>query len=268
MPEFKAKSVIYKRIKESIFKEEFCLNLFKEYVKYFFEKNPIKNKKDCYNCVSRVETLELGIRRRRVSNYVYNQSIDAIEKATNSCANVLFVPIMDFYFLITSWKEQYKNSIMSVYIAGDDHVKNIRRFLITKGYYNEYFNIYNDLKTKDNKYIYGEKKLIRCIEIPKNIPYSIDDKLMEIFINNNQINKAKMILNKNKLQNKRIKYFGEKVIREMLNGKAYSRDKLIDAYRNHTMDNIKKVTPVSFLDDLELDFIVVPLEYKDKRLTI
>ena len=157
---------------------------------------------------------------------------------------------------------------MSVYIAGDDHVKNIRRFLITKGYYNEYFNIYNNPKINNNKYIYGEEKLIRCIEISKNEPYSIDDKLKEFFMKNNQKSKFKMIEDKSKLQRKRIKYFGKDIVQEMLNGKAYSRDKLIDAYRNHTMDNIKKVTPVSFLDDLELDFIVVPLDYKDKRLTI
>jgi len=266
LPQFKTKSMIYKRIKESIFKEDFCLKLFKEYVNYYFIKNPIKKGEYCKDCVSSVKSLEREIRRKEISGQVYRTTVNSIKDATDNCANELFVPIMDFYFLVTSWKQQYKNSLMSVYIAGDVHVKQIRKFLMIKGYCKDYFSIYNNPIINDNKYLKGE--LIRCIEIPKSVPYSIDDILREYFTLYSQNGKVKMLINKSNLQRKRIKYFGVEVVQDMLNGKAYSKDKLIESYVKHTLDNTKNIKGKSFLDDLEMDFIAVPKDYKDKRLTI
>ena len=183
MDEFSYKSVIQHKIKQSYINYDKCLEICKDYFKFYNQTFSTKQR------ASFIPQLEFALkyfnslstyynsnknkpyyrRLRETDNEIYNKEIKMTKEEINNYIEVICPqlgkdildcfahPFMDIYFLVSSWSQSYKDSLCSIYIYGTHHMETLQLFLFKKKYY----TIQMDLSRhpEQNRWSYDNDKI-------------------------------------------------------------------------------------------------------------
>jgi hypothetical protein len=235
-PQWLSRSVFADRMSCSIFPFNFLVTMMKQYITFAFERRKqAENQKDMYEQYLQVLTtlndnvflfyyqpkftyLRLqGSKDRFPDERLYSKqdlhdfqeakiNVDIVYEARNFFKEILDDAIMEFYFLLTSWKKEHNNSLLSIFSAGATHIKNVRFFMQTYGYYNtQCFQTTKHQRT-------------RCVAFIKD-NFSLSKWLSHYWMKMNP-KKQTSLYHKLGLQTRRVQVLGNDIMYKILNGNA------------------------------------------------
>jgi len=264
-PQWMSRSVFADRMSKSIFPFTFLVTMWKQYMRYAFirrstDETYIANLEvlhtlddtvfDIYyhptfdRLRTRPARERLSDRSLEVDDHEFNVAKAKMKSLYNARAyfsEILDDAMMEFYFLITSWKTEHNNSLLSVFSAGATHVENVRFFMQKHGYYN-------------TKCINSINKT-RCISFHKN-ELSISKRLLSYWTKVNS-KKQYELYQRMALQTRRVELLGPEIVYKILNGNAVPESEV-----NEKIKDINNITT------LDLVSINVPSQYVNKQLTL
>ena len=265
------RSLFAMRMSSSIFPFDFLIKMWKQYIHYAFHQDKqreyyldlvknlddsvfdtynlpkfralrVRGSRDRYRIEHRVpiETEEFIIARAKANN---------LEDVRTHFSDILDDAMMEFYFLLTSWKTEHNNSLLSIFSAGSKHITNVRFFMQQHGYY-------NTMCLKASNIEFSCVQLSSQRESQNKETISLSKWLMTYWKKMNP-KKQYSLYQRLALQQRRIKLLGTDIMYKILNGNAVSSDVIDD-----------KIKDIQNIHTLDLTTITVPSQYANKRLTL
>lgn len=294
-PQFKTKSIIYNKIKQSYMGEEICLKLVKRYFIYYqnkFVKPQIKSNNYKYILEQAINDYEKELNNymlflnrplhRNINNGNNKEDfgtnlIQVYPQMCQNFADFISAPLMDLYFLISSWNNMYRDSICCVYIAGTNHIETLTNFLVFEekcfdiSFFHNKKAIINrkslnqtidenqklSLSQKNNV----TKTLLRCIDLTNEYDsYNFEEELKKYWLEliNKNVGKIfqykyTLLLNKIYLNNERLKYLTYKYYVKLLSGHLISEKEIEELYLYFiSMNKGKEISKKKFIQKCNL----------------
>jgi len=274
MPAWKTKSMCYKRMNESIMSKQLCTEMIVDYFDYrmrqwltdsAYIRESLMNtyrsipavKEEWKNKSKKVMPHPSTMTESRAQDNLYERA-KIIYKAGIELSEAISQTFMDIYFLLSNWKTNNAN-MMSVLLAGNNHITDLTRFLVhEKKWYEAKFEMISMEDTFDPDTFTATKHeyLMRCIQ-PSNTTYvSLTTCLLSYYLDRDDV-KYNVLIEKAKLQKKRVDILSQEHVNNVMMGYALKVDlvkRLMKKYET-------TVTP----DELGLKLVLVPTIYSHKR---
>ena len=268
-PQWMTRSVFADRMSSSIFPFNLLVTMWKQYIDYAFfryskGKPEYKYHLEALTTIDdrvfseyyhpKYKHLRTGGSRERlryenrlleVENEEFDEvkeNVESLSEAREYFSGILDDAMMEFYFLLTSWKKEHNNSMLSIFSAGATHIKNVRFFMQQHGYYN-------------TRCVESSKsKRVRCVAFHQDMSLS---KWLLSFWNKMNRKKQYVLYQQLTLQVRRVQLLGNDIMYKILNGNAVPSSVVED-----------KVKDIKNLRTLDLINITIPSQYADKQLTL
>ena len=192
---------------------------------------------------------EIPTHSQHIAN-VYKKTIDEYQRSFSIFAATISIPFIDLYALFDSWKNP---NILSVYNAGDFHIRNLYKILTDH-------QLYKSIYVSDSMFIRSQHiDVSRCLEFDIKFNLDIDHLIISHLLKhkdmmNNHDEIIQSLYEKHQLNLERKEFLGDELYQEMLQGLTLSKEQIDQICLNNQTNYKNCLAHLEIEPELELKF--------------